>query len=64
MGHRMTSSCCLHRLMSNEGFRRDLLSKVAKVGLSIEKALGTPQDIEGCVEADGSITVVQTRPQM
>lgn len=52
------------RLMKDEGFRRQLLSNVAKVGNAIEEALGSAQDIEGCVEADGSITVVQTRPQM
>jgi alpha-glucan, water dikinase len=50
--------------MKDEGFRRQLLSNVAKVGYAVEEALGSPQDIEGCVEADGSITVVQTRPQM
>eukprot|EP00884_Botryococcus_braunii_P013247 jgi/Botrbrau1/21923/Bobra.0249s0047.1 len=53
-----------NKLMKDEGFRRHLLSNVAKVGYAVEEALGSAQDIEGCVEADGSITVVQTRPQM
>ena len=52
------------RLLSDEGFRTQLLSNIAKTGASVEEALGSAQDVEGCVEADGSITVVQTRPQM
>ena len=52
------------RLIADEGFRRDLVSRIAKVGVAIEDALGSAQDIEGAVEEDGSITVVQTRPQM
>ena len=51
------------RLLTDEAFRTDLLSRIAKVGAAVEEALGSAQDIEGCVEADGSITVVQTRPQ-
>ena len=52
------------RLIADEGFRKDLVSRIAKVGVAIEEALGSAQDIEGAVEEDGSITVVQTRPQM
>ncbi len=52
------------RLIADEGFRTDLVSRIAKVGVAIEDALGNAQDIEGAVEEDGSITVVQTRPQM
>ena len=42
----------------------DLMSRIAKAGLAIEEALGSAQDIEGAVEENGAITVVQTRPQM
>jgi alpha-glucan,water dikinase len=52
------------RLIADEGFRKDLLRRIAETGVAIEDALGSAQDVEGCVEADGSITVVQTRPQM
>ena len=52
------------RLIADEGFRKDLVSRIAKTGVAIEDALGSAQDIEGAVEEDGSITVVQTRPQM
>ncbi|KAK9809702.1 hypothetical protein WJX73_007079 [Symbiochloris irregularis] len=51
------------RLLTDEGFRNELLAKIAKVGAAVEDALGSAQDIEGCVEEDGSVTVVQTRPQ-
>jgi alpha-glucan,water dikinase len=54
----------LARLLTDEGFRKDLLRRIAETGVAIEQALGSAQDVEGCVEADGSITVVQTRPQM
>jgi hypothetical protein len=32
--------------------------------MSIEQALGSAQDIEGVVDEQGNITVVQTRPQV
>ena len=53
-----------HRLIADEGFRKDLLQRILETGVAIEDALGSAQDVEGCVEADGTITVVQTRPQM
>ena len=45
-------------------FSREILSRVARAGAEIEKALGGAQDIEGVVDDDGDIFVVQTRPQM
>ena len=51
-------------LVWDEGFRTELLSKIAEAGVAIEAALdGQPQDIEGVVK-DGEIYVVQTRPQV
>lgn len=52
------------RLVTDQAFRRDLLSRICKVGAAIESALGSAQDVEGVVGPDGSITVVQTRPQV
>ena len=40
-----------------------MLSKIAAVGLAVEQALGSAQDIEGCVH-NGEVYVVQTRPQV
>ena len=52
------------RLMTDPAFQQALMVKIAKVGLAIEDALGSAQDVEGCVTADGEIVVVQTRPQV
>jgi alpha-glucan,water dikinase len=51
------------KLVADPGFRNDLLRSIAKVGLEVEKVLGSAQDIEGAV-ADGKFYVVQTRPQV
>jgi len=32
--------------------------------MAIEEALGDPQDVEGVVDPNGNIFVVQTRPQV
>lgn len=45
-------------------FARQLMSRICRVGYDIEKALNSAQDIEGVVDPDLAITVVQTRPQM
>ena len=52
------------RLLKDESFRLDLLSKIAKTGAAIEEALGSAQDVEGCFSPEDQIFVVQTRPQM
>lgn len=52
------------KLMQDSSYRNTILSQVCEVGLAIEKALGSAQDIEGVVGEDGQITVVQTRPQV
>jgi alpha-glucan,water dikinase len=51
-------------LLTDPGFRTRLMREICKAGLAIEQALGSAQDIEGVVDADGRVTVVQTRPQM
>eukprot|EP00878_Enallax_costatus_P005335 GHUV01005603.1.p1 GENE.GHUV01005603.1~~GHUV01005603.1.p1 ORF type:complete len:296 (+),score=66.79 GHUV01005603.1:2541-3428(+) len=45
-------------------FRRKVMSDICKVGAAIEAALGSAQDIEGVVDPDGNVHVVQTRPQV
>ncbi len=51
-------------LLQDEAFRRSIMVSVARVGLEVERALGSVQDVEGVVDSDGVVTVVQTRPQM
>ncbi len=50
------------RLVWDAAFRRELLESVARVGVEIERLLGSAQDIEGAV-TQGQSFVVQTRPQ-
>jgi phosphoenolpyruvate synthase/pyruvate phosphate dikinase len=38
------------------------ISKVAQIGLEIEKQMGSPQDIEWCIRSDGEIVILQSRP--
>ena len=62
-------ACCLHYLHSHGVLRCPLsppqvMSDICKVGAAIETALGSAQDIEGVVDPEGNIYVVQTRPQV
>jgi alpha-glucan, water dikinase len=60
-----------HRLLDYRGeklvwdaaFRDELLRNVARVGVEVERLLGSPQDIEGAVSRS-RFFVVQTRPQV
>jgi alpha-glucan, water dikinase len=51
------------KLMTDTGFREQMLQEIGKVGVEVERTLGSPQDVEGAVSA-GTYTVVQTRPQV
>lgn len=50
-------------LVNDAKFREGILRKIAEVGIAVEKALGSAQDIEGVVMG-GEVFVVQTRPQV
>jgi alpha-glucan,water dikinase len=50
-------------LVQDRAFRREFLSKVGKLGLLIEEAMASPQDIEGAF-VEERYYVVQTRPQV
>lgn len=52
------------RLMCDEAFQSHVLNSIAAACVEIETLMGEPQDIEGVVLADGSLYVVQTRPQV
>jgi len=57
----------LHRLqlITDPGYRQNLLQRLADVGRQVEAAFGgTPQDIEGCVDPQDRIFIVQSRPQV
>ncbi|MCG6552211.1 MAG: hypothetical protein L7F77_07780 [Candidatus Magnetominusculus sp. LBB02] len=50
-------------LLKDEAFRVGLLSKIKDIGVIVETAFGSPQDIEGAY-ADGRYYVLQSRPQV
>jgi hypothetical protein len=47
----------------DESFRREMLATLGRLGLALEQAVGSPQDIEGAVVGH-DYHVVQTRPQV
>ena len=51
------------KLVTDPRFRDDLLRRIARVGLEVEKVLASPQDVEGAL-VGGKVHVVQTRPQV
>jgi alpha-glucan,water dikinase len=51
------------KLVLDAKFRDELLRSIARIGLEVERLLGSAQDIEGAV-AGGRFHVVQTRPQV
>jgi alpha-glucan,water dikinase len=51
------------KLVWDVKFRDELLRSIARVGVEVERLLGSAQDIEGAV-AGGVVHVVQTRPQV
>jgi alpha-glucan,water dikinase len=50
-------------LIWDEGFRNRLLTAIAGIGVEVEEAFGSPQDIEGAY-SKGRYYVVQSRPQV
>ncbi|KAK9830544.1 hypothetical protein WJX72_012386 [[Myrmecia] bisecta] len=52
------------RLLSDAAFRQMVLAKIAIGCACVEALLAGPQDIEGVFTANGSLYIVQTRPQV
>ena len=50
-------------LVWDRGFRDNMLSNIARIGLEVEQVCGSAQDIEGAVQ-QGDYYVVQTRAQV
>ncbi len=50
-------------LVWNEDFKKRMMSAITSIGAIVEKAMGSPQDIEG-VYKNGEYYIVQTRPQV
>jgi alpha-glucan,water dikinase len=50
-------------LLEDRSFAEAMLAKIARIGIEVEQACGSAQDIEGAVQG-GDFYVVQTRPQV
>jgi alpha-glucan,water dikinase len=44
-------------------FRKRLFKSISEIGIEVERAFGSPQDIEGAF-SKGQLSVVQSRPQV
>ncbi len=51
------------KLVWDAAYREQLLRRIARIGVEVERLLGAPQDIEGAVVGD-RFYIVQTRPQV
>ncbi len=51
------------RLVWDESFRQNLFASIARIGQELERATGSPQDVEGALTGS-DYYVVQTRPQV
>jgi alpha-glucan,water dikinase len=60
---RETADYSRERLVCEPQFRSNLLARVVRVGIELERVLGTAQDVEGVVAGD-RVVVVQSRPQV
>ena len=49
-------------LVWDAAFRLDLLTRIARLGVEVERVCGSAQDIEGAI-VQGRLYLVQTRPQ-
>lgn len=51
-------------LVCDPVFQHDTLGRIAVAMAAVEAAAGSAQDVEGVITADGSLYIVQTRPQV
>lgn len=51
-------------LLADQAFQSSVLGRISAASAAVERAAGSPQDIEGAITADGKLYIVQTRPQV
>ena len=51
-------------LFTDDAFQADMLARIAAASVAVECAFGAAQDVEGVVDAEGRVHVVQARPQV
>lgn len=52
------------RLLTDEAYRQSMLVAIGLVSMRIEQLMGCAQDIEGVLDCNDVLHVVQTRPQV
>ena len=52
------------RLLIDNEYQHSMLGAIGLVSLRIEQLLGGAQDIEGVIDDDSTVHIVQTRPQV
>lgn len=52
------------RFCQDEVFRRKVLWQIAKVSHLLENNFGCAQDVEGVIDWDSKLHIVQSRPQV
>ncbi len=54
----------IDRLLEVKAYQHSMLAAVGLVSLRIEQLLGSAQDIEGVIDCNNVLHIVQTRPQV
>uniref|UniRef100_A0A7S0RVE0 Pyruvate phosphate dikinase AMP/ATP-binding domain-containing protein n=1 Tax=Pyramimonas obovata TaxID=1411642 RepID=A0A7S0RVE0_9CHLO len=63
--HESVVDYCEEPLLWDQAFVADTVAKLAAAGAAVEAALGgVPQDVEGAVDAEGKVHIVQARPEI
>ena len=52
------------RIVCDADFRESCFKAIAEASVRVEASFGAPQDIEGVIDRDGNLTIVQSRPQI
>ena len=52
------------RMVKDDEYRTHLLTDAAAVCVKIERITGSAQDIEGVIDFNDTVHIVQTRPQV
>ena len=55
---------CDDPLLLKSSFQAVTMERIATASLALEQALGGPQDVEGVLTSQGTLYIVQSRPQV
>jgi len=52
------------RIVCDIDFQESCFKAITEASIRVESSFGSPQDIEGVIDRDGNVTIVQSRPQI